>query len=172
MHCFGNVLKSGEFVDFMALSLELPSQKGRELMESVHTCDGNDVSPEITWSGVPEGAKSLALLMEDPDAPVGTFFHWSIYNIRADETGLPAELPKSETTPSGHAQGFNDFQRIGYYGPCPPGKKPHNYVFTLYATSQEPNLAPGLKKNDLRRILDAKTIEKASFTIKYTRSRN
>ena len=156
----------------MALSVELPSQKGRELMEPVHTCDGDDISPEITWSGVPEGTKSLALLMEDPDAPLGTFFHWSIYNIKANENGLPAEVPKLESTPAGHAQGLNDFGKAGYFGPCPPGKKPHNYVFTLYATSLDPDLEPGLKKKDLKRILDAKTIEKASFTIKYTRNRN
>lgn len=155
----------------MSLIIGLPTHKGKEFMSSVHTCDGEDTSPGISWSGVPDGTKSLILLMEDPDAPFGTFFHWSIYNINANEMGLQEDIPKSDITPDGHSQGINDFRRTGYGGPCPPGKKPHNYVFTLYATSQEPVLNPGLTKRELKRIVDEKTIEKATFTIKYTRNK-
>ena len=148
----------------MALILDLPTQKGRDLMESIHTCDGNDVSPEVSWCGVPEGTKSLILLMEDPDAPLGTFFHWAIYNIKAEETGLPGKIPKADVTPSGHAQGINGFKKVGYLGPCPPGRNPHRYVFTLYATTREPNLEPKLKKKEIMKILENSTVEKASFT--------
>lgn len=155
----------------MTMDIELTTQKDRALMESVHTCDGSDISPEISWTGIPESAKSLILLMEDPDAPLGTFFHWGIYNIRTDQTGLPGNIPKLESTQNGNSQGINGFRKIGYGGPCPPGRKAHRYVFTLYATSHEPTLKPGLTRKELRKILEDDTIEQASVTIKYTRER-
>lgn len=155
----------------MTLRVELPNHNDKEFMDVDCTCDGRNSSPQISWNEVPEGTKSLMLLMEDPDAPFGTFFHWAIYNIKPNETGLPENIPKSGLTPSGHAQGINGFRKTGYLGPCPPGKKPHTYVFTLYATSQDPNLEPNMKKKDLKILLDEKIIEKATTTIKYTRNR-
>lgn len=153
----------------VTLTLELPAHKEKDYMDPSYTCDGANSSPQVSWTGVPDGTKSLMLLMEDPDAPLGTFFHWAIYNIKPDESGLPENVPKSSRTEDGHAQGINGFRKAGYLGPCPPGKKPHNYVFTLYATSQEPDLEPNLKKKALMKILADKTIENAVAAIKYVR---
>lgn len=92
-----------------------------------HTCDGDDVSPRLTWSGAPAGTRSLALVMDDPDAPRGTFTHWVVYDIPSSAT----ELGEGSTVAT---QGRNSFGRTGYGGPCPPpGDKPHRYRFTLYA---------------------------------------
>lgn len=169
---FANDFYAPNIISPMTLSVELATHKNKEYMDISNTCDGEDLSPQISWKGVPEGTKSLILQMEDPDAPFGTFFHWAIYNIKPNESGLPENVSKTGSTPAGHAQGINGMRRPGYLGPCPPGKKPHNYIFTLYATSQEPTLQPNLKKKELKKILDEKTIEKTTTSIKYTRKKN
>ena len=94
-----------------------------------HTCDGADLSPELTWGGVSPAAHSLALIVDDPDAPQGTWTHWLIWNIPPHHTSLPEGVPTSEVLENGAAQGTNDFNRIGYGGPCPPPGKPHRYFF-------------------------------------------
>ncbi|WP_457638922.1 YbhB/YbcL family Raf kinase inhibitor-like protein [Persephonella sp.] len=96
-----------------------------------YTCDGDDVSPEIKWSSSPD-AVSYLILVEDPDAPLGVFTHWIVYDIPPDITGLPENIPKTPEI-NGIKQGINDFGRIGYNGPCPPFGKPHRYIFSVYA---------------------------------------
>jgi Raf kinase inhibitor-like YbhB/YbcL family protein len=100
-------------------------------------CSGANVSPALSWTGVPAGTKSLALIVHDPDAPtgVGGFTHWIVYNIPATATGLPKGAgSKGGTLPAGAMQAATSFGAPGYGGPCPPaGDKPHRYVFTLYA---------------------------------------
>ncbi|PYR90546.1 MAG: YbhB/YbcL family Raf kinase inhibitor-like protein [Acidobacteria bacterium] len=92
-----------------------------------HTCDGEDLSPRLTWKGTPPGTRSLALVMDDPDAPRGTFTHWVVYDLPSDLT----ELGEGSTQ---GIQGRNSFGRSGYGGPCPPsGDRPHRYRFTLHA---------------------------------------
>lgn len=103
---------------------------------STYTCEGDDLSPPLTWSGVPEDAYSLVLIVDDPDAPdpdapKTTWVHWVLYNISADTTGLP-EAVEPQELPSGTVEGLNDWQRTGYGGPCPP-KGRHRYLFKLYA---------------------------------------
>jgi Raf kinase inhibitor-like YbhB/YbcL family protein len=111
-----------------------------------HTCDGGDVAPRLTWKGLPAGTRSLALIMDDPDAPRGTFTHWVVCDIPADA----AELGEGSTLGS---QGRNSFGRSGYGGPCPPpGDDPHRYRFTLYALDL-PALA---LQNGTREELDTK----------------
>ena len=100
-----------------------------------HTCDGRDVSPPLSWAGVPQGAKSLALMMYDPDAPdpaapKRTWVHWVLYNLPVDATGLAEGA--STNLPAGTREGMNDWHRTGYGGPCPPIGR-HRYFFTLYA---------------------------------------
>ncbi|HXG23454.1 MAG TPA: YbhB/YbcL family Raf kinase inhibitor-like protein [Chthonomonadales bacterium] len=114
-----------------------------------YTCDGADVSPPLSWTGVPVEAKSLALICDDPDAPAGTWVHWVVYGIPATVTNLPEGVPQSETLPDGTKQGINDFRRIGYGGPCPPPGNPHRYYFKLYALDFVPTLAPRATKSDL-----------------------
>ena len=103
-----------------------------------YTCDGDDISPPLSWRGVPEGTKSLALIMDDPDA--SGFTHWVIYNIPPTETGLAEGVPGMRDLPGGMHQGKNDFGTNGYGGPCPPKGPSHHYVFRLYALSGTPNL--------------------------------
>ena len=85
-----------------------------------HTCLGADVSPALKWTDVPAGAKSLALICDDPDAPAGTWVHWVLWGLPPSATELPEKVPTSETLPNGAKQGLNDFRRIGYGGPSPP----------------------------------------------------
>ena len=102
-------------------------------IQKQYTCDGSDISPPLIWSNVPKGTQSFALIVEDPDAPGGTFRHWAAYNIPATTTGLPAGFRAGAPAPFAQAQ--NDFGKIGYSGPCPPPGSRHRYVFTLMALS-------------------------------------
>jgi Raf kinase inhibitor-like YbhB/YbcL family protein len=110
------------------------------------TCDGDEVSPPLAWSGVPAEARSLALLVEDPDAPGGTFVHWTVFAIPPDTTGMEAGR-----VPAGAREGENSFGDSAYGGPCPPeGDEPHRYVFTLYALRSEPDLDAGASPEAVR----------------------
>jgi Raf kinase inhibitor-like YbhB/YbcL family protein len=108
----------------------------------LHTCDGANRSPALSWRGVPSGTKSLALIMDDPDDPTGTFTHWVICNMAPDRTTLPEGIAAQETLDDGGVQGMNNFRRPGYGGPCPPHGKPHRYYFRLYALSSKLIPAP------------------------------
>lgn len=103
----------------------------------IHTCDGEEVSPPLSWSGVPPQAKSLALIVDDPDAPdpaapERTWVHWVLYDLPATESGLKQDAGRGTTLPQGTKQGLNDWKRPGYGGPCPPIGR-HRYFFKLYA---------------------------------------
>jgi Raf kinase inhibitor-like YbhB/YbcL family protein len=112
-----------------------------------YTCEGEDVSPPLTWSGAPEGTVSLALVVDDPDAPGGTFTHWLAWGIDV----ASGELGEGVTPP---AEGLNDFGSIGWRGPCPPpGHGRHRYIFRLYALRNEPGLPPGARKPEVERAL-------------------
>jgi Raf kinase inhibitor-like YbhB/YbcL family protein len=100
---------------------------------STFACDGADISPALEWTDPPEGTESFALVVEDPDAPRGTWVHWVIYDLPANERRLPQSVEPRATLPSGARQGINDFGRIGYAGPCPPPGPPHRYYFRLFA---------------------------------------
>jgi Raf kinase inhibitor-like YbhB/YbcL family protein len=111
-----------------------------------YTCDGDDTSPPLSWGDVPDAAKSLALLVDDPDAPGGTYTHWTVYDIPASARRFPAGSP-----PPGARQGENSFGDAKYGGPCPPkGDEPHRYVFQLYALRAPLNLSEGAKPDDVR----------------------
>ncbi len=111
-----------------------------------YTCDGVDISPALSWSGVPEGTQSFVLIVDDPDAPGGTFTHWVIFNIPANTLELEEGIPTSSQLSSGALQGRNDFSRTGYGGPCPPWGSTHHYHFTLYALDITLDLNPGASK--------------------------
>ncbi len=113
------------------------------------TCDGPDRSPALAWSGAPAGTKSFALVCDDPDAPVGTWVHWVLYDLPGTAAGLPEGVPKDRELRGGGRQGTNDFRRIGYGGPCPPPGKPHRYFFKLYALDTTLGLAAGATKQQL-----------------------
>ncbi len=98
-----------------------------------YTCSGENLSPALVISGVPASAKSLALIVEDPDAPSGTFVHWVAYNIPPGKKQIDAGVKQDTAMPGGGIQGRNDFGRLGYGGPCPPPGSPHHYHFRLFA---------------------------------------
>ena len=113
-----------------------PAFKNGEFIPVKYTCDGADISPPIKWENIPKGTKSLVLIVEDPDAPIGIFTHWIVYDIPANTEGIAENFPKKPEV-KGIKQGINDFGKIGYNGPCPPPGKPHRSFFKLYALDKE-----------------------------------
>ena len=117
-------------------SLTSPAFQSMQQIPSAHTCEGQDISPPLAWTGAPPGTKSLVLIVDDPDAPdpkapQTTWVHWVLYNIPPASTGLPAAVA-SRSLPAGTHEGLNDWGRTGYGGPCPPVGR-HRYFFKLYA---------------------------------------
>jgi Raf kinase inhibitor-like YbhB/YbcL family protein len=116
-----------------SLNLGSDAFRNGESIPPVYTCSGRGISPQLSWSNVPSGVRSFALIMEDPDAPGGTFSHWIVYNIPAEKRELPPALPSTPLFSDGTRQGINDFQKMGYGAPCPPRGKPHRYYFRIFA---------------------------------------
>jgi Raf kinase inhibitor-like YbhB/YbcL family protein len=122
-----------------------------------HTCEGDDLSPALAWTEPPEGTRSLALVVDDPDAPGGTFTHWVAWGIDP----APGGLDEGEAAPR---EGPNDFGRTGYGGPCPPpGHGPHRYSFRLTALDAELDLEAGAAKQELERALESHVVAKAEL---------
>lgn len=136
---------------------------------SRNTCDGQNLSPALQWSDVPPAAQSLALICDDPDAPVGTWVHWVIYSLPPGTNGLPEGVPPSLQLPDGSMQGENDFKQTGYGGPCPPSGNPHRYFFRLYALDSKPDLKPGLTKGDLLKTMKGHIIAEGQLMGTYQR---
>ncbi len=134
-----------------------------------HTCDGEDISPALSWSAAPAGTKSLVLICDDPDAPVGTWVHWVLFGLRPDTTALPEDVPKKDEVLAGAKQGRNDFRKIGYGGPCPPAGKPHRYFFKLYAIDVEPQLKVGATKAEVMKAVDGHILAEAQLMGRYGR---
>ncbi len=133
-----------------------------------HTCDGENVSPELSWTGAPEGTAAFALIVHDPDAPRGDFAHWVVVDFTGSATGaLPEGVGSSPDAPR---QGMNDFGRIGYGGPCPPSGT-HRYVFTLYALSEPLDLPGTPTAADVRNAVAGRVLAEARITGTYTRQR-
>lgn len=135
-----------------------------------YTCDGEDVSPPLRWEGIPPGARSLALICDDPDAPMATWVHWVIYSIPPNTTGLREALSKTELVEGRMKQGKNSWRMIGYGGPCPPGGRPHRYFFKLYALDTELALGPGADKKELESAMKGHIIGQAEVMGIYARS--
>lgn len=136
----------------MILSLSSIAFQDGERIPVKHTCEGQDISPPLMWSESPQGTQSLALILDDLDAPGGVFTHWVLFKILPDSRQLPEAIPTQAQLPSGALQGKNDFGRIGYGGPCPPPGRPHRYCFTLYALDRVLDLKAGVSK---KQVLDA-----------------
>ncbi len=144
------LIRSG--VEFRLYS---PAFQNGERIPAKYTCDGEDVSPPLRWEEVPEGTKSLVLIVYDPDAPTGTFIHWVLYNIPATVNELPEGVPKDEPVVEGiGVQGMNDFGYIGYGGPCPPpGHGAHRYFFALHALDVELRVRPGARADEVLKAM-------------------
>lgn len=133
---------------------------------SKYTCDGENISPELEISEPPPNAKSLVLIVQDPDAPMGTFVHWVMYNIPKEKTIIPEGIPSKVELEDGSIQGINDFKKIGYGGPCPPSGS-HRYIFTLYALDIK--FEGQINSPQLKSALHNHTIEKTTFMGTYSK---
>jgi Raf kinase inhibitor-like YbhB/YbcL family protein/uncharacterized protein (TIGR00297 family) len=135
----------------------------------MYSCDGANLSPALAWSDAPAGTQSLALVVEDPDAPSGIFTHWVIYNISPDRDKLPQGVAKTETVSGGSTQGMNDFRQLGYDGPCPPRGSNHRYYFTLYALDLPASLPAGYGRAQLLSAIQGHVLAQAQWMGTYQR---
>jgi Raf kinase inhibitor-like YbhB/YbcL family protein len=117
------------------------------------TCGSSDLSPALSWNDPPAGTKTFALIMDDPDAPAGTWVHWVLYDLPASVRELREGVPKAKDLEVGGRQGSNDFRQIGYNGPCPPREAAHRYSFRIYALDRNMQLPAGVAKGDLERAM-------------------
>jgi Raf kinase inhibitor-like YbhB/YbcL family protein len=154
-----------------AVTMELKSsafQNGADIPRK-HTCEANDVSPSLSWNKAPSGTKAFALIADDPDAPVGTWVHWVIYDLPGDTKELPEATATSEALSNGAKQGTNDFKKIGYGGPCPPPGLAHRYFFKLYALDAPTNLKPRATKQQLLDAMKGHVLGEAELMGRYKR---
>ena len=142
-----------------------------EAIDPRYTCDGDDVSPALAWEDIPAEATELVLLVEDPDAPGGTFTHWLAYGLDPGETALPEGVPEGGEVagPPAVRQGTNDFDAVGYGGPCPPEGETHNYVFRVLAVDVETGLEGGASRDDLLEAVEGHVVGEATLTAPYAR---
>lgn len=145
-----------------------PAFENGGLIPPMYTSDDADVSPPFIWEEIPEKSKSLVLICDDPDAPMGTWVHWVIYNIPPRLKGLSENIPADRKLPEGAVQGMNDFGRIGYGGPCPPGGT-HRYFFKLYALDSLLQLEAGANKAQVIKSMQGHILEEAQLVGKYKR---
>ena len=133
------------------------------------TCDDVDVSPALAWSRGPEGTKSWALICDDPDAPMGTWVHWVLYDLAPEKTSLTEGVPKEKAVLGGAHQGVNGSRKIGYMGPCPPPGKPHRYFFKVYALDFMPNWEAGKTKAEVVKAMEGHILAEGQLMGKYGR---
>lgn len=132
----------------------------------LYTCDGKDVSPQLSWTNVPAKTQALALVVKDPDAPNGDFYHWVVYNIPTSAKEL-AQGTKS--LPSGALAGKNSWNKLQYNGPCPPKGSAHTYTITLYALSNKLTVPTGADAKAVIKAISSNTVGKAELTMVYSR---
>lgn len=151
-------------------TLELTStsfQDGK--IPQAYTCDGADTSPQLAWTSPPPTAQSLALIVVDPDAPMGAFVHWVLYNLPAATRSLPEGVPKQEQLTDGTRQGQNDFPNTGYGGPCPARSSTHRYFFVLYALDEKLNLPPGATRAQVEHAMKGHILAHGELMARYGR---
>ncbi len=153
----------------MTLELKSPDFTSGANIPKQFTCDAADISPALAWNDPPAATRSFALIADDPDAPVGTWVHWVLFDLPANARALPQNVPKQEQLADGSRQGRNDFRKIGYGGPCPPPGKPHRYFFKLYALDTKLNLQPGATKKDVERAMQGHILAQAEWMGRYAR---
>jgi Raf kinase inhibitor-like YbhB/YbcL family protein len=136
----------------------------------IYTCDGEDISPDLSWEGAPEGAETYTLIVDDPDAPGRTFTHWVVYNIPGTVTGFEEGMSAFEVVKTGAFQGKNDFGQVGYGGPCPPPGKAHHYHFRLYALDSILDIPSGLGKNTVLNAMKGHVLDETEIVGLYKRA--
>jgi hypothetical protein len=133
-----------------------------------YTCDGQDISPPLSWNDPPQGTQSLTLICDDPDAPVGTWVHWVLFNLPADSRSLPASVPARDQLSDGSLHGRNGWRRRDYGGPCPPSGT-HRYFFRLYALDTMLDLKAGATKKDVLAAMEGHVLAQAELVGTYSR---
>jgi Raf kinase inhibitor-like YbhB/YbcL family protein len=155
-------------VQGVSLSLESSAFADGEAIPLRYTCDGEDLSPPLAWGEPPAGTLSLALIADDPDAPVGTWVHWVLFNLPADTRSLPEGL-LPEAAVAGGLQGINGWKELGYGGPCPPKGSTHRYFFKLYALDTALDLEAGASKADVEKAMDGHILGQGQLVGRYGR---
>mgnify|MGYP001140499843 CR=1 FL=1 len=168
LHCSfqGRDLWGGKSMDIKITSKAF--EEGGTIPEK-YTCEGDNVSPPLVWTSVPEGTKSMALICDDPDAPMGTWVHWVLFDLPPSVRELAENVPAQRELKSGAKQGTNDFREIGYGGPCPPPGRAHRYYFKLYALDKVINLSPGASKSQLVEAMKGHILAEGKLMGKFKR---
>lgn len=153
----------------MSFTLSSPSFPNGGAIDKKFTCDGADVSPQLTWTDPPANTKTFALLADDPDAPVGNWNHWAIWNLPGSLRSLPQGISKTPHSIDGSQQGMNDFHKPGYNGPCPPAGKPHRYYFKLFALDTKLSQNSEAGKPELERAMKGHILGQSEWMGTYKR---
>ena len=152
----------------MPFELTSSAFAAEEPIPQVYSCDGEDISPPLSWTDPPADTQSLALIFDDPDAPVGTWVHWVLFNIPADARELPQAVPAQAELADGSRHGENGWGRADYGGPCPPSGT-HRYFFQLYALGTSLDLSPGASKDQLLEAMEGHILAQVELMGTYTR---
>ncbi len=160
--CIG-VLSMLVFGNAFALNLKSKAFDNKEYIPQKYTCEGENVSPPLQWTDVPSKVKSFVLICDDPDAPMGVWVHWVIFNIPANITNLEEGVLPENSASEGIICGINDFGNIGYGGPCPPSGLAHRYFFKLYALDSLLSLKEGILKQQVLSAMDGHIIAQAEL---------
>ncbi|MDD5011748.1 MAG: YbhB/YbcL family Raf kinase inhibitor-like protein [Phycisphaerae bacterium] len=152
----------------MAFTITSPVFEEGGIIPAKYTCDGQNISPPLQWTGAPKGTKSFALISDDPDAPIGIWVHWIIWNIPAEANQLPENIPQVEKLQDGSMQGLNSYPHCGYSGPCPPSGT-HRYYFKLYALDTMLDLSAESTNKDLLKAMKNNILAQTSIMGKYQR---
>lgn len=155
-------------LELMKIDLASSAFKNGEMIPGKYTCDGEELSPPLSWSGIPQGAKSIALISDDPDAPKGDWVHWLIFNLPSDTKGLPEGVSHDERLASGAVQGIHDGKGVGYGGPYPPSGT-HRYYFKVYALDTELALGPDVTKKSLLKAMEGHILAQGELMGRYKR---
>ena len=153
-----------------ALQVTSTAFKEGQSIPRQYTCDGVNISPPLEWNGTPKSAKTIGIIADDPDAPSGTWVHWVVYNLPAENIGLVENLPLTEDLKAGGFQGKNDFQKIGYGGPCPPSGT-HRYFFKVYALDNELPLKAGATKAEVEKAMQGHIVAQGQLMGTYSREK-
>jgi Raf kinase inhibitor-like YbhB/YbcL family protein len=142
--------------------------KTGEMIPGKYTCDNIDISPPLEWTYGPAGTKTYAIICDDPDAPMGTWVHWVIFNIPGNILALTENTPKKDVLDNGSMQGRNDFGKTGYGGPCPP-RGTHRYFFKIYALDTELDTKSGITKKELLKAMEGHVLAEGELVGRYAR---
>lgn len=167
--CIEKYEKIEEVTTMQTILITTEAFRQGETIPSRYSCEGDDISPPLTWNGVPANAKSIVLIMDDPDAPSGTFVHWVLFNIPAETQHLTEGIPSGKVLGDGSRHSMTDFGRTGYGGPCPPSGKPHRYFFRIYALDTQLDLSAGVSRKQVEIAMKGHVVAQGELMGKFGR---